>query len=49
MNIKKHIFPLLLISNTAFAAPVELHQFDSPKQESDYRALIQELRCPQCQ
>lgn len=39
----------LLIGSIASAAPVELHEFDSPKQEADYRALIQELRCPQCQ
>lgn len=47
--IKK--LPLLLIfaSSVAISAPVEIHQFDSPQQESDYRALIQELRCPQCQ
>lgn len=27
----------------------EIHQFDNAQQESDYRSLIQELRCPQCQ
>lgn len=32
----------------AFAA-IETHQFDSAQQEADYRSLIQELRCPQCQ
>lgn len=50
MNMKKQ-FSLLLIftSSVAFSAPVEIHQFDTPQQEADYRALIQELRCPQCQ
>ncbi len=38
----------LLLSTTSFAA-IETHQFDNAQQESDYRALIQELRCPQCQ
>ncbi|MDD0823283.1 cytochrome c-type biogenesis protein CcmH [Mannheimia sp. AT1] len=45
------LFPLLFIfaSSIAISAPVEINQFDSPQQEADYRALIQELRCPQCQ
>lgn len=44
----KKLFALLWLAPTAFAA-VELHQFDNPQQEADYRSLIQELRCPQCQ
>ena len=40
---------LLIGSAVAFAAPVEFNQFDTPQQEADYRGLIQELRCPQCQ
>lgn len=44
----KKLFALLWLVPTAFAA-VELHQFDTPQQEADYRSLIQELRCPQCQ
>ena len=32
-----------------FAAQIELQSFDNPQQEADYRSLIQELRCPQCQ
>ncbi|EFX92698.1 cytochrome C-type biogenesis protein [Actinobacillus ureae] len=40
---------IILLSVTVNAAPVEFNQFDNPQQESDYRALIQELRCPQCQ
>lgn len=31
------------------ASTIEVQQFDSPTQETEYRALIQELRCPQCQ
>lgn len=41
---------LLLLVLPAFSwAVIETHQFDNPQQESDYRSLIQELRCPQCQ
>ncbi|QLB19828.1 cytochrome c-type biogenesis protein [Mannheimia granulomatis] len=47
----KKALPLIFMFATvvATAAPVEIHQFDNPQQEADYRALIQELRCPQCQ
>ncbi|WP_150538938.1 cytochrome c-type biogenesis protein [Actinobacillus vicugnae] len=46
----KKLFPIfLMVSAIATAAPVEFNQFDNAQQESDYRALIQELRCPQCQ
>lgn len=44
----KKLLGLLWLVPSAFAA-VELHQFDSAQQEADYRALIAELRCPQCQ
>lgn len=47
--MKKLSLLFIFASNVAVSAPVELHQFDNPKQEADYRALIQELRCPQCQ
>lgn len=30
------------------ASPVDLYDFDSDAQESRYRALIAELRCPKC-
>lgn len=39
---------LLLLPALSWAA-IETHQFDNPQQEADYRSLIQELRCPQCQ
>ena len=43
-------FPIFLLTSTiAFAAPVEFNQFDNPQQEADYKTLIAELRCPQCQ
>lgn len=47
--MKKFFSLLFLTSTLALAAPVEFNQFDNPQQEADYQALIQELRCPQCQ
>lgn len=46
--MKKLLTLLFLISSLSLAS-VEIQQFDGAKQESDYRELIQELRCPQCQ
>ncbi|MGX2949944.1 cytochrome c-type biogenesis protein [Ursidibacter sp. B-7004-1] len=40
---------LLLILPTLSIASQQIQQFDNTQQESDYRVLIQELRCPQCQ
>lgn len=37
-----------LFSFTAYAA-IDVYDFDSPQQEAQYRALIEELRCPKCQ
>lgn len=45
--MKKWLF--LLALPTLSLAAIENHQFDNAQQESDYRSLIQELRCPQCQ
>ncbi|MGX2956513.1 cytochrome c-type biogenesis protein [Ursidibacter arcticus] len=45
----KKCFALLLILPTLSIASQQIQQFDNTQQESDYRALIQELRCPQCQ
>ena len=30
-------------------ANIDTYQFDNPRQEAQYRALIEELRCPKCQ
>ncbi|WP_301099136.1 cytochrome c-type biogenesis protein [Otariodibacter sp.] len=43
-----YFFSLLFISSFCLAS-IEILEFDNPQQESDYLALIQELRCPQCQ
>lgn len=40
---------LLVCSMPLLAAGIELREFDSPEQEAQYRALIQELRCTVCQ
>lgn len=45
----KKLFFLLGIVPAVFGAPIEIQQFDNAQQEADYRSLIQELRCPQCQ
>lgn len=37
------------LTTPAFATTVEELQFDNAQQETDYRTLIKELRCPQCQ
>ncbi len=37
-----------LLSVTAYAA-IDVYDFDSPRQEAQYRGLIDELRCPKCQ
>ena len=47
--MKKLFSLLILTSSIATAAPVEFNQFDNPQQEADYKTLIAELRCPQCQ
>lgn len=46
--MKKVYFLSLLFPAIALGA-IDVQQFDNAKQESDYRTLIQELRCPQCQ
>lgn len=45
----KKLISLLFFISTFSWASMEIHQFDNAKQEADYRSLIQELRCPQCQ
>lgn len=36
------------ISVSSIAA-IDTYQFDNPRQEAQYRALIEEFRCPKCQ
>ena len=49
--MKKQLMALVLglgISMSAFGA-IEVYEFDSPEDETRYKALIEELRCPKCQ
>lgn len=48
-SMKKFLSLFIFATTVVNAAPIEVNQFDSAQQESDYHALIQELRCPQCQ
>lgn len=46
----KHLLPtLLLLLPLASPASIEVHQFQTPEQESLYTDLIAELRCLVCQ
>lgn len=56
--IKKRLLSLLAttvlvlglgsVSSLASAA-IEVYEFDSPRQEAQYKGLIEEFRCPKCQ
>lgn len=49
--MKKQLMALVLglgIGMSAFGA-IEVYEFDSPEDETRYKALIEELRCPKCQ
>ena len=35
--------------STSAWANIDTYQFDNPRQEAQYRALIEEFRCPKCQ
>lgn len=35
--------------NMASVASIDVHEFKNPEDETRYRALIEELRCPKCQ
>jgi len=35
-------------ATTQAASPVDLYEFETPEQETRYRALVAELRCPKC-
>ena len=39
---------LALACSTGYSA-IDVYQFDNPRQEAQYRALIEEFRCPKCQ
>jgi len=47
----KHIVMslLMLLASANAYAGIEVHTFDTPRQEADYKQLINELRCLVCQ
>ena len=42
---------MLLVAGLSMSAwaNIDTYQFDNPRQEAQYRALIEEFRCPKCQ
>lgn len=42
------VFLITLFAQTSFAV-IDAYTFDNPRQEAQYRALIEEFRCPKCQ
>lgn len=42
---------VLLVAGLSMSAwaNIDIYQFDNPRQEAQYRALIEEFRCPKCQ
>ena len=47
--MKKFILSLLLLWSTCVMAGVEVHKFENPEQEQQYKRLVTELRCLVCQ
>jgi len=47
--MRKFILSLLLLWSTCVMAGVEVHKFENPEQEQQYKRLVTELRCLVCQ
>ena len=49
--IVRAIAMVLLVAGLSMSAwaNIDTYQFDNPRQEAQYRALIEEFRCPKCQ
>ncbi|MFL1732145.1 cytochrome c-type biogenesis protein [Moraxella oculi] len=48
--MKKTILAVLFLGvMTSASASIEIYEFKTPEDETRYRALIEELRCPKCQ
>lgn len=43
------ILALLLLAGAPALASIDVYEFQTPEQETRYRHLIEELRCPKCQ
>ena len=50
-KIRHLIAMVLLVAGLSMSAwaNIDTYQFDNPRQEAQYRALIEEFRCPKCQ
>ncbi len=48
MNLKQKfgIIALSLAINSVAVGAIDVYHFDNPRQEAQYRALIEEFRCP---
>lgn len=51
MKIKSTLLVTILLASIAQISlcAIDTYQFDNPRQEAQYRALIDEFRCPKCQ
>ena len=49
--IVRAVAMVLLVAGLSMSAwaNIDTYQFDNPRQEAQYRALIEEFRCPKCQ
>ncbi|REH37910.1 cytochrome c-type biogenesis protein CcmH [Paraperlucidibaca baekdonensis] len=47
--MKYALMMLLAVFSAGAQAAIDVRDFDTPLQETRYRALIDELRCPKCQ
>lgn len=50
-TIRQSLLGVILTSclSMSVMAAIDTYQFDNPRQEAQYRALIEEFRCPKCQ
>lgn len=51
MNFKRYLiaFTLTMALVQPVWSSIDTYHFDNPRQEAQYRALIEEFRCPKCQ
>lgn len=47
--IKQTLLAVVMVSASVSMAAVTVYEFDNPKQEAQYQALIEDFRCPTCQ
>lgn len=52
LNVLFRMLALVVVLGSASSlsnAAIEVFEFDNPRQEAQYQALIEEFRCPKCQ